>query len=97
LLCPGGTRAYLIFYQETIKKHQRGTALNQEGIPKTYTVKQVAEMLRVHVVTVRAQIKKRNIKAVKVGRHYLIFEDEVNRLLKEGWKGSRSGGPEVEG
>jgi len=74
------------------KKHQRGTALNQEGIPNTYTVKQVAEMLRVHVVTVRAQIKKGSIKAIKVGRHYLIFEDEVNRLLKEGWKGSRSSG-----
>lgn len=67
--------------------------MNQEGIPKTYTVKQIAEMLRVHVVTVRTQIKRGNIKAVKVGRHYLIFEDEVERLLKEGWKGPRSQKP----
>lgn len=71
--------------------------MNQEGIPKTYTVKQIAEMLRVHVVTVRTQIQRGNIKAVKVGRHYLIFEDEVDRLLKEGWKGPRSQKPEPEG
>jgi excisionase family DNA binding protein len=75
------------------KKFWRGAAFNQEGIPKTYTVKQIAEMLRVHVVTVRTQIKRGNVKAVKVGRHYLIFEDEVERLLKEGWKGPRSKKP----
>ena len=67
--------------------------MNQQGIPKTYTVKKIAEMLKVHVMTIRRQIQKGNIKAVKVGRQYLIFEDELDRVLKEGWEGSRSGRP----
>ena len=75
-----------------------GSTLNQEALPQTYTVKQVAEILRVHVNTIRNQIRKENIKAVKVGKHYLILEDEVDRLLEEGWKGSRSWkGPQSEG
>lgn len=81
-------------YNPKIKK---GSILNQEGLPKTYTVKQIAEILRVHENTIRKQIKKRNIRAVKVGKHYLILEEEVDRLLEEGWKGSRSWkGPQSE-
>lgn len=63
---------------------------DKERLPKAYTVKQVAEMFDVHVNTIRLQIRQGNIKAVKVAKHYLILEEEVNRLLKEGWEGSRS-------
>ena len=62
--------------------------MNYEKLPRTYTIKQIAEILRVHPDTIRKQIRNRNIKAVKVARHYLIIEDEANRLLTEGWKGS---------
>lgn len=64
--------------------------MTQEELPHTYTVKQVAEILRVHVDTIRRQIRKGNIRAIRVGKHYLILEDEVNRLLEEGWEGSRA-------
>ena len=69
--------------------------MNSEQLPKTYTTKQLAEMLQVHVGTIRVQIQRGNIKAVRIGGHYLILEDEVNRLLKEGWRGSRSEEPEL--
>lgn len=71
--------------------------MNKEKLPQTYTVKQVAEILRVHADTIRRQIRKGNIKAIKVDRHYLILEDELNRLLEEGWKESQSKGSEPEG
>lgn len=72
--------------------------MNQEGLPKTYTVKQLAEILDVHVNTLRLQIRKGNIKAIKVVNHYLILEDEVDKLLNEGWKGSRAWkGPQLKG
>ncbi len=69
--------------------------MNQERLPKTYTVKQVAEILRVHLDTIRRQIRKGNIRTIKVVRHYLILEEELDRLLEEGWKGSRSEGPKL--
>lgn len=62
--------------------------MGQGKLPRTYTIKQIAKILRVHEDTIRKQIRKGNIKAVKVARHYLILEDEANRILKEGWKGS---------
>lgn len=46
-------------------------------------------MFRFHVNTIRFHIQKGHIKAVKIGRKYLILEDEINRLLKEGWGESR--------
>ena len=63
--------------------------MNQRRLPKTYTVKQVAEILRGHVDTIRRQIRKGNIRTIQVGRHYLILEEELDRLLEEGWKGSQ--------
>lgn len=68
--------------------------MSDEGLPKTYTTEQLAEILQVHVGTIRVQIRRGNIKAVKVVGHYLILEDEVNRLLKEGWKGVKPKKPE---
>jgi hypothetical protein len=46
-------------------------------------------MFRFHVNTIRFHIQGGNIKAVKIGRKYLILEDEINRLLREGWGRSR--------
>ena len=70
--------------------------MNQRRLPKTYTVKQVAEILRVHVDTIRRQIRKGNIRTIQVGRHYLILEEELDRLWEEGWKGSQFKGPIAE-
>ena len=47
-----------------------------------YTVREVAEILKLHYDTVRRKIKAGQIKAVKIGGTIRISEEEVERLKK---------------
>lgn len=49
-----------------------------------YTPAQVAELLQVHLVTVRRMIKAGHIKAVHIGRNVRIPATEIDRLMNEG-------------
>jgi len=49
---------------------------------KYITVKEAAEILRLHVMTVKRYINKGRIKAIMFGRKWLIEEGEIKRVLK---------------
>ena len=56
----------------------------QPNEPELYTVRECAERLRVSPQSVRAWIKAGKVKAVRHGRSYHVFADEVERIMKEG-------------
>lgn len=47
-----------------------------------YTTKEVAEIFKCHVETIRRKIRNGEIKVVKIGREYRISEEEVERLKR---------------
>ena len=49
-----------------------------------FYVKEVAKILNVHFRTVHLWIKQRKIKAVQIGRKYLISEEEVEYIKTNG-------------
>lgn len=49
-----------------------------------YTIKDVADKLKLHPNTVRKLIRTKKLKAVKIGRAWSISEEEVQRLIMEG-------------
>lgn len=50
----------------------------------TYTAKQVAEILHLTHRGVLLLIKQKRIKAVRIGRRWIIKEDEIKRIMEEG-------------
>jgi excisionase family DNA binding protein len=46
-----------------------------------YTAQEVAEMIGVHVQTIRLWIKQGKLKGKKVGRCFLIYADDVKRMM----------------
>lgn len=50
---------------------------------KIYTVKEVAELLKVHWQTVLNYIKKGKIKAVKIGKNYRVTELDLKSFISE--------------
>lgn len=48
---------------------------------KTYTVKEVAEVLAYHRGTVKEFLRKGKIKGLKVGNQWRVTEDEIKRIL----------------
>jgi len=51
--------------------------------PVFYTTDQVAEILHVHVKTVRELIKAKKLKAVKIGNEYRITGEQLRRFADE--------------
>ncbi|SFM38610.1 helix-turn-helix domain-containing protein [Pelosinus propionicus] len=52
------------------------TALNTE-IEKVYTVSEIAELLKLHPVTVRRFIRAKKINAVKMGKDWRVYESDL--------------------
>ena len=48
-----------------------------------YTVKEVAEMLKLNIVTIRRHIESGKLKAIKVGSVWRITEEELQRFMDE--------------
>lgn len=46
-----------------------------------YTAKEVADMIGVHIQTVRLWIKQGKLKGKKIGRFFLISADDVKRMM----------------
>jgi len=51
-----------------------------------YTIDEVAEMLKVHPMTIRRLIWKGKLKPVKVGTYYRISLQELKRFMEENRK-----------
>ncbi|WP_449245508.1 helix-turn-helix domain-containing protein [Desulfobacca acetoxidans] len=49
---------------------------------KLYTVAEVAEILKVHINTVRRLLKSRKLESIRVGNQYRISEEQLNSYLK---------------
>ncbi|MBP1929165.1 excisionase family DNA binding protein [Methanolinea mesophila] len=51
--------------------------------PIFYTTDQVADILHVHIKTVRELIKAKKLKAVKIGNEYRITGEQLRRFAEE--------------
>lgn len=51
--------------------------------PVFHTTNEVADLLKVHVKTIREMIKSGRLQAVRVGKEYRITEDQVRRYIGE--------------
>ena len=49
---------------------------------KTYSIKEAAEILKYNEEWLRELIRQGKVKASKVGRKWIIKEEEINRLLE---------------
>jgi len=52
---------------------------------KTYSPKEVSEILGVHIYTVRRWLRDETINGVKIGegKHWRVTQSELNRILQE--------------
>lgn len=60
--------------------------------PKLLTVKEVAEMLRVHQRTAYRLITGGSIRAIKIGSQWRVPESALMDFLEQGWQESASQG-----
>ena len=51
--------------------------------PVFYTTEEVADILKVHVKTVREMIKSKRLQAVKVGQEYRITDEQIRQYIEE--------------
>jgi len=51
--------------------------------PVFYTTEEVADILKVHVKTVREMIKSKRLQAVKVGKEYRITDEQMRQYVEE--------------
>ena len=51
--------------------------------PTFYTTDEVADLLKIHVKTVREMIKSKRLQAVKVGQEYRITDDQIRQYIEE--------------
>lgn len=49
---------------------------------KLLTVKEVAEMLGMHEVTIRDKCREGEIPAIKMGKYWRVKEDDLNKWLE---------------
>ncbi|WP_203596071.1 helix-turn-helix domain-containing protein [Actinomadura bangladeshensis] len=58
---------------------------------KMYSVEEVADLLGLHVRTVRRYIREGRLKAVRIGKQYRIGRDDLEELTGKPESGGRSG------
>ena len=49
-----------------------------------YTIEEIAKILKLNRQTIYTMIKKGNIKAVRIGFQFRVYESELKRLSEEG-------------
>ncbi len=76
----------------TAKKHGRSYHIRQNDIEsflkttikqKFYTIYNVATILKIHRTTVARLIHENKLKAVKIGRFFIIPENEIKKLINQ--------------
>ena len=50
---------------------------------KLFTIKEVAKMFRMNVLTIYEYVREGKLPAVKIGRSYRILESDLNQFIKE--------------
>lgn len=50
-----------------------------------HTIKEVAQMLKVHEITILRHLENGNIKGVKIGKSWRISEEELEKIKREGF------------
>jgi excisionase family DNA binding protein len=58
---------------------------------ETYTVREIADVLRITEESVRRHIRYGNISAIKAGKDWRIHADERERLVRKGIFGKMEG------
>ena len=53
----------------------------REGLEQTFTVSEVAKIIKKHPDTVREMIRANQIKAVRIGRTYRVRKSVVEKLI----------------
>ncbi len=48
-----------------------------------YTTEEVADMLRLHVQTVRSMILKKRLGAIKIGMEWRVSEEDLAEFIRE--------------
>ena len=74
--------------------------MDSNGISKTpnlLTVREVADVLRVHQRTAYRLITGGNIKAIKIGSQWRVSEGALMEFIEKGWKESASQGKKKSG
>lgn len=56
---------------------------------KTYTLQEVADILKVTRQTVYNNVYAGNIKAIKIGKNWRVTEEELQNVLKNGYASIR--------
>ena len=51
--------------------------------PTFYTTEEVADLLKVHVKTIREMIKSKRLAAVKFGQEYRITDEQIRQYIDE--------------
>lgn len=51
---------------------------------KMYSLQEVADTLGVHYQTAKSWRADKKLKAIKIGRSYLVSEEELQRIVNEG-------------
>lgn len=59
--------------------------------PTLLTVREVADLLRVHQRTAYRLIISGSIKAIKIGSQWRVTEPALMEFIEEGWKASATG------
>lgn len=59
--------------------------------PPLLTVREVADLLRVHQRTAYRLITGGSIKAIKIGSQWRVTEPALMEFIEEGWKASATG------
>lgn len=68
------------------KTPPKAPASNVIDLPRTYTLAEIAEVFRVHPVTIRKMIADGRITAISVGSRRVVTQTEVDRMMTEGVK-----------
>jgi len=50
--------------------------------PTFYTTEEVADLLKVHVKTIREMIKSKRLQAIKVGQEYRITDEQIREYIE---------------
>ena len=51
---------------------------------RTYTIKEITGILKMDPSNIRKYLRQGKIKGVKIGKKWLITEEELKRVLREG-------------
>jgi len=55
--------------------------MNEESSLKVYELKEVSKLLKINIRVLREYIKNKKIKASKIGRKYVITEQDLNNFI----------------